>query len=190
MQATLDMQRAARAVALENARLRSLLSSKGVSGDEVERYLASPGEGCQALRRAETGGACCSRERSDAPEAIARHTSSSPAGSRVAAMDAFPLMSLKRLVNKDGPHPFDTLDRGPEHSATLAEKADIQKQSASESAAAPSKFHEMSCSAAAEIIADAHGHGDACLARTVLGCVDSSNCIIRNTQVLQVLQNS
>lgn len=189
VQATLEMQRAARVVALENSRLRSLLSSKGVSEDEVERYLASPGEGCQAPRREAAGSGCCS-EGSGAPEDVAQRTSSSPASSRGAATEAGALTSLKRLVNERRPQPFDTLEREPERPATRARTAARQAQPSSESAPAPTSFHEMSCSAAAEIIAGAHGHGDACLARTVLGCVDSSNCVIRNTQVLQVLQNS
>ncbi|KAK4130274.1 hypothetical protein BT67DRAFT_334520, partial [Trichocladium antarcticum] len=40
-QATLDMRHAARAVALENSRLRSLLASHGVTSDEVELHLGS-----------------------------------------------------------------------------------------------------------------------------------------------------
>ncbi|KAK3375879.1 hypothetical protein B0T24DRAFT_208359 [Lasiosphaeria ovina] len=41
VEATLEMQRIARAVALQNSRLRSLLTSAGVSNSEVERYLDS-----------------------------------------------------------------------------------------------------------------------------------------------------
>jgi hypothetical protein len=41
VQATLEMRRAARAVALENSRLRSLLASHGITNQLVEEYLAS-----------------------------------------------------------------------------------------------------------------------------------------------------
>ncbi|SPQ26251.1 b5e770e3-ee4e-4a3d-8d25-bc88b3d64abd [Thermothielavioides terrestris] len=41
VQATLEMRQAARKVALENARLRSLLASCGVSAAQVDHYLAS-----------------------------------------------------------------------------------------------------------------------------------------------------
>ncbi|KAK3381963.1 hypothetical protein B0H63DRAFT_216863 [Podospora didyma] len=41
VEATLEMQRTARAVALENSRLRALLVSRGVSPNEIENFLSS-----------------------------------------------------------------------------------------------------------------------------------------------------
>ena len=200
----MDMQRAARAVALENSRLRALLSSKGVSEGEVERYLASPVEGCQT-RRPEVNDYCCGSEGRPAtgtPETRGQRTPSSPVSSSSTVTDTGAIMCLKRLVNDDGPHPFGTLELQPAELTTRALTMDLQAQTQErESNTSPRTSlpplhslslspHEMSCTAAAEIIAGAHGHGDECLARLVLGCADSSNCVIRNTQVLQVLQNS
>ncbi len=44
-----------------------------------------------------------------------------------------------------------------------------------------------SCDAAAGIIAELHGHGDAARARGLLGCDDSSNCHVKNTKLLQLM---
>ncbi|KAK4118197.1 hypothetical protein N657DRAFT_675692 [Parathielavia appendiculata] len=41
VQATVEMRQAARRVAIENSRLRALLSSHGVTGEQVDHYLAS-----------------------------------------------------------------------------------------------------------------------------------------------------
>lgn len=202
VQATLDMQRAARAVALENSRLRALLSSKGVSDYEVEKFLASSGEGSKAQQR-EVNSHCCGSEGSPtASDTPGQDTPSSQASANGAATDTGDAMCLKRLVNDDGPHPFRSLEPWPAARATQAlttgPRAQSQEQESNAStrttlpplhSLSPSP-HEMSCSAAAEIIAGAHGHGDECVARSVLGCADSSNCVIKNTQVLQVLQNS
>ncbi|CAI4216868.1 unnamed protein product [Parascedosporium putredinis] len=54
--ATLEMQRAARDVAVENARLRSLLTQRGVSEDEIEGYLVSSNLAGKRFRSAAAGG--------------------------------------------------------------------------------------------------------------------------------------
>ena len=191
------MQRAARAVALENARLKSLLASKGVSEEEVVRYLASPGEGCQSRPEKRPGGT----------EVVARDTTpNSPASTSSTATDPGALMCLKRLVNEDGPHPFGSLETQLETSPNRTLSIDSRVRFATPDSAAstppaaqttlPSlrsmslSPHEMSCNTAAEIIAGSHGHGDNSVARTALGCTGVSHCVIKNTQVLEVLQNS
>ncbi|SPO00766.1 uncharacterized protein DNG_03514 [Cephalotrichum gorgonifer] len=207
VQATLDMQRAARVVALENSRLRSLLSSKGVSDEEVESYLASPTEP-RPTRRKEgrlPGGSL--GRRSETPDDTAHSSGlNSPASSSCTPTDAGTLMCLKRLVNEDGPHPFSTLELQPANSTARQDTTNPGARPAHTDATAvpptnapailPSLHtmslspHEMSCNTAAQIIARAHSHGDERLARRNLGCADSSNCVIRNTQVLQILQDS
>jgi hypothetical protein len=47
--ASIEMQRAAQAVNVQNQRLKSLLGVYGVSEDEIERYLSSPEEDHRAL---------------------------------------------------------------------------------------------------------------------------------------------
>ncbi|KAL2109437.1 hypothetical protein VUR80DRAFT_2456 [Thermomyces stellatus] len=202
VQATLEMQRAARAVALENSRLRALLHSKGVSDDEIERYLASPDRGCQPRRLEVNGHRRASKGGSGASEIRGQHNPKSPAGADGRVTDASAAMCLKRLINDDGPHPFDMLEPQSADLTSRALSMNLQipsEERGSDTSAQTSlpplqslslSPHEMPCSAAAEIIAGAHGHGDECLARSILGCAGSSHCVIRNTQVLQVLQNS
>lgn len=206
VQATLDMQRAARSVALENARLRSLLASKGVSEDEVEKYLASPVEG-QSRREERTERVCCPERMPGGSEVVARDTTpNSPASTSSTATDAGAFMCLKRLVNEDGPHPFGSLETqletSPNRTLSIDSRARLETPDSAastpdtEQTTLPSlrmmslSPHDMSCSAAAEIIAGSHGHDDDSMARTALGCTGVSHCVIRNTQVLEVLQNS
>lgn len=59
VQATLAMQYAARAVSLDNDRLRALLAHHGVSSDEVERFLRF-GDGAQDCGRQRADGAASS----------------------------------------------------------------------------------------------------------------------------------
>lgn len=111
-------------------------------------------------------------------------------------------MCLKRLVNEDGPHPFGSLETSPNRTLSTDSRARLETPDSAastpdtEQTTLPSlrmmslSPHEMSCSAAAEIIAGSHGHDDNSMARTALGCTGVSHCVIRNTQVLEVLQNS
>ena len=200
------MQRAARSVALENARLRSLLASKGVSEDEVEKCLASPVEG-QSRRKERTERICCPERRPGGCEVVARDTTpNSPASTSSTATDPGAFMCLKRLVNEDGPHPFGSLETQLETSPTrtLSIDSGARLETPDSAASTPDTEqttlpslrmmslspHDMSCNAAAEIIAGSHGHDDNSMARTALGCTGVSHCVIRNTQVLEVLQNS
>lgn len=206
VQATLDMQRAARSVALENARLRSLLTSKGVSEDEVEKYLASPGEG-QSRQKEGTERGFCPEKRPEGPEVVTRDTTpNSPASTSSTATDAGALMCLKRLVNEDGPHPFGSLETQLESSPnrTLSTDSRARLETPDSAASTPDAEqitlpslrmmslspYEMSCSTTAEIIAGSHGHDDSSMARAAIDCTGASHCVIRNTQVIEVLQNS
>lgn len=110
--ATLEMQRAARDVAVENARLRSLLTQRGVSEDEIEGYLVSlksGGEsGFEARRLVGLGadGSGSSRRSisaaSETSVPSARGSISPGPGSRPDRGSSGP-MSLKHLINEDDP---------------------------------------------------------------------------------------
>ena len=187
------MQRAARAVAVENSRLRSLLSRQGVSEDEIEKYLASPDEGCQTWRREDASQACSSRRVSTASEVFTENNPSCPSSPGETPADAGTLMCLKRFINKDGPHPFDSLEPHIDGSApglltTKSCPPPKQPGSTVRTELPPLHTlslspHQMSRTVAAEAIAGAQGHSDEGLSRTVPGCVDSSSRFIRKTQV-------
>lgn len=223
VQATLEMQRAARDVALENSRLRALLTQKGVSEEEVEGYLHSlkaGGEGIPDVLRSADGPGSSRRSISATSEASvpsARGSISPGPAGRTDRSSAGP-MSLKHLINEDDstphalpilrgperpldplgtfppgynpsmaprhlePHPFVTQPRSP----TSREFGVLSPSSLS---TAPSA-HEMPCNTAAQIIAGVQGHSDEGRARQALGCEDSSNCMVRNTTVFQVLEDS
>lgn len=202
VQATLDMQRAARTVALENSRLRALLSSKGVSEVELEKYLVSPGEGFRAQQREPNDHHRGSKGRPTAADTIGNSAPSSPASSSGTATDTSAVMGLKRLVNNDGPHPFGPLELRPAQLTTKALTINLQAQSrkrepnTSPYTSLPPLHplslspHEMPRTAAAEIIAGARGHGDEWLARSALGCADAPNCVPTGAQVPRVLEDS
>ncbi|PKS10687.1 hypothetical protein jhhlp_002443 [Lomentospora prolificans] len=124
VQATLEMQRAARDVAIENARLRTLLTQKGVSEEEIEGYLVSlkaGGESALEARRlagiAADGSASSRRSISATSETSAPSARASISPGPVSRPERGPSgpMSLKHLINDDdpSPHTLPTL-RAPE----------------------------------------------------------------------------
>jgi hypothetical protein len=46
---------------------------------------------------------------------------------------------------------------------------------------------EMSCEAAARILAELHGDADSARARADLGCTGASSCLVKNTKLLQLI---
>lgn len=49
---------------------------------------------------------------------------------------------------------------------------------------------ETSCDTAATILADFQGHGDTGRARVALGCVSNKSCIVKNTEVFRLIDES
>ncbi|KAH7382274.1 hypothetical protein BKA66DRAFT_418546, partial [Pyrenochaeta sp. MPI-SDFR-AT-0127] len=136
--ATQDMQRAARKVAQDNVRLRSLLALHGVQQEEVESYLRSPEEAIIA--------------------------------------EAHLPSLLWSMANHQ---------RG-----TSETNSSLFLNSAENDQYLSSPGLEISCETAATIIAEMRGDGDKDSVRASLGCRGREGCNIKNTTVLQVMEES
>ncbi|KAH6866465.1 hypothetical protein BKA58DRAFT_363821 [Alternaria rosae] len=130
--ATQEMQRAARKVAEENARLKSLLASRGVSHEEVDAYLRS-------------------FDAASAP---------SPSAAALFAQPAMrPQASLTPAQSSVGYAKYPSLDNGL----------------------------LISCETAATIISEMRGDGDRHRIRASLGCQGDQECSVKNTLVLELM---
>jgi hypothetical protein len=215
--ATQEMQRAARKVANDNVRLRALLARNGVSQEAVDAYLRSydnvensegawaatvePPLPCEA-RTSEivSGPAPCLTPSSDhAQHSFAhneRHNIHSPVQEDSPALPSTRQMGLspskaRECINnlQDNSHPHDICQ-------TSYDVEDEECPNSPSCFGAPvttaNDHHvgfglEISCETAATIIAEMRGDGDRESVRTSLGCRGSAECSIKNTTVLQVM---
>ncbi|CAJ2514021.1 Uu.00g021400.m01.CDS01 [Anthostomella pinea] len=212
--ATVEMQRAAREVAWRNERLVAMLRSRGVSAEEIERFLrAGEGEGAagegevglmRAGRGVEVGRGSDGRAGADGGESRAglgmdvAVTPLSPP--RVAqsssAVDVVGRAARQAIFSPASPEAQSSVA----DPAAAAEPMDNQELAVCNGALSVSGSHESagtdsrvlmtSCDAAASIIADFHGHGDATEARMILGCGSKSNCHVKNTRLFQLMDEA
>ncbi|KAI0016400.1 hypothetical protein F4780DRAFT_683351 [Xylariomycetidae sp. FL0641] len=168
-QASVEMQRAARHVAWRNAKLLELLESRGMTGEEVESWLRAReeeerrGDGCasSAVKRKEKGPL--------QPEAKQQQI--------VAAERTGPEEGRQCKTTGDGRR--TTVCQGGMRHSTLDPRVD----GGSVALITP-------CDAAASIIADFQGHGDATQARGILGCGSEKNCHVKNTRLFQLMDET
>jgi hypothetical protein len=252
VEATLEMQRAARVVAIENSRLRSLLARHGVSAEEVDAYLKSFGDDASRdssatpitpvfdkrpasqpkstldtppllrpsqppispMLRTATGSPASHSSRLPSPprpdahvrsDFVSRMTSQSalgvlspsPASTGKSGVDKLSVLA-DVSANGDCCGPLTVCSSG-ESSSRRANEEPYKLQTLGDNTkpvmgrtnptVTPSAM-EMSCSDAAQIIADMQGHGDNELVKAALGCEDGKECVIKKSTVFQILENS
>ncbi|KAB5585236.1 hypothetical protein GE09DRAFT_1069913 [Coniochaeta sp. 2T2.1] len=212
IEASLEMQQAARRVAGENAKLRALLAAKGVSDADVEQWLrAGHDSGVHAETAVQNGPTRAAAGVDHAyfsPPSEASPTTPAPAPTR----NYYTLPESPASGST-----YHTTDAPPGHRANpkkpytpptgnSPETADVNFSTTSPASqpspprVAPEKSlaervdvcctfgNETSCEAAALILANMHGHGDVSRSRAALGCTDDSpNCTVKNTRVLELL---
>ncbi|KAH6843932.1 hypothetical protein B0T12DRAFT_457997 [Alternaria alternata] len=137
--ATQEMQRAARKVADENARLRSLLSSRGVAHEEIEAYLRS------------------------------FDAASTPNHS-----------SANRYALPVSRPPVLAIPAASSFGCFCPPSSAPQQQSLDSGLL-------ISCETAASIIAEMRGDGDRQRIRASLGCHGDKECSVKNTLVLELM---
>ncbi|CAM1505056.1 Fc.00g106930.m01.CDS01 [Cosmosporella sp. VM-42] len=187
-QATLEMQRVARAVAEENEALREMLSMKGVQRGEVEEFVA---------RR---------RYRIAAEASTAKLRESSPGLQRQPTITTRPQNppTPPPITRPENEQPQVQTDAQPQ--AVTQETCACTNQSPADedfspmapidpSCYCPADLPQaptppsdgMPCLEAASILAQLRGHPDSRVARAALGCSVMSDCVIRNTDLLQLV---
>lgn len=213
-QASLEMQRVARVVAAENAALRAMLISRGVAHAEIETNLAASRSGdVDSVNVVETATVTYSTQSTTShhfsPDTAVSSSPSSQTtscGQHAAILPKepstetqvrptqylAPFQSLSGYTSQATPPIPIPREPQPVTDAQSACSA-LGKQSGCcsppivEQAAAPGPLNKMHCVEAATILARLRGTGDTNSARTALGCVDNNDCMVRNTDLLQLM---
>ncbi|KAH7318249.1 hypothetical protein B0I35DRAFT_478773 [Stachybotrys elegans] len=221
VEATREMQQAARSVALENQKLRVLLGRYGVSEDDIRSFLQSydgeplpptplpagiamkretlPLPSLAESRSVDADGGCGQRKNccfsSSAASSVASSSVLAPmpinlappimpahttdqgccGGKTQCTMDQNELSTSATSTARTSPAPTLSSQPPPPVSPTTTDTSLVSP-------------HEMSCTAAARIIAQMHGHGDDNLAKAALGCNPTEECVVKNTTLFQVLE--
>ncbi|KAJ4141642.1 hypothetical protein NW768_000858 [Fusarium equiseti] len=202
-QATLEMQRVARVVASENAALRGLLAAKGVASEEVESHLESVRhEDKTIMRTAVSSFTPVSTPSSASPVAIPsrpvapvhpqpqpqfqgygpiRESSNPPVTVYPNVYSPPTPTTAKSCTEESGccPRP-----QPPPQQPQPQYQPQSQCQPAMQEPRSPDKIH---CMEAATILAQIRGHSDISNARASLGCAANDNCMVRNADLLNLM---
>lgn len=196
-EATREMRNAARAIAIENRRLRALLGLYGVSEGEISRYLSRAASGIPEIRRgrieyttyrvnpaeymaagrrripemSQTSPIMSTRSSStitSSADEIQRHRSSDEASYYQRPRDDY-RQGLKYLEGETSANILPSMSNG--FGPPVPSTTDAGRTGAL----------ETPCDTAAAILAGLHDQTDAAPARSALGCADTSSCPVRTT---------
>ncbi|KAJ6438195.1 bZIP transcription factor domain-containing protein [Purpureocillium lavendulum] len=229
VEATLEMQTAARTVALENSRLRAMLARMGASDADVEAFLQSSQEhdAARALESVRWQGQADHQRRQQQPDDVkveAKHDDDGCSSRGSPPCGPAQLSAAQGTASHDHKHsagathyalprwgaqgatPFDKLDvlasasvqqgccDGRTQCVMPASSANSRANSPSTAGPSPGAVTpsssdqafgspmEMSCNAAAQIIAEMQGYSaDRDITREKLGCNGQSDCLVKNT---------
>ncbi|KAG5744063.1 hypothetical protein H9Q69_005873 [Fusarium xylarioides] len=190
-QATLEMQRVARAVAGENAALRGLLAAKGVSAEEVEAHV-------EAVRHEEK-----MTMRTNVATVTPVSTPSSNASPVVIASRPMPCsqphqgcVPMRENSNPpfaiqpkaySPPTPATTSTSCTEESGCCPRPQPVSQLQQQPSPQQPKSLDKIHCMEAATILAQIRGQSDISQARAALGCAEGETCMVRNADLLNLM---
>lgn len=170
--ATMEVQCAARAVAVRNEKLLALLALHGVQQEEIDAFLEGPETAAAASSVPPPGLALAMRPLG------ARIGTGSPAQQEVmGGVDrGQPDKTEKLTVSNNDVHACNPFGESRTRDAT-----------ANEATCMNSTSEMTSCDTAATIIVNLRGHGDIVEARQALGCASSAPCSVKNTHLFQLM---
>ncbi|POR31064.1 Uncharacterized protein TPAR_08732 [Tolypocladium paradoxum] len=217
VQASLDMQRAARAVFVENQRLRALLALRGASPSDVSQYLSSfPSAGHARMRDARLAlgridlPAAAQNPLPLTPSRIPSTTITrrkAPATSSAAALPEQKrsppgirrsLDAARHQHQAEGEEycqrPGDEDNQNPEQVWRFMDDALPPMSDCFCPPGPPTTDRRMDmletpCEAAAAILVELHGQADLGQTRVALGCNGASNCSVKNTTIFRLMDN-
>ncbi len=193
------MRQVARNVALENSRLRSLLASRGVTTEEVNHYLAIfEDQTSESLPTTASLLAPQTNKAGTLPLPPNRSGSSRPErdvpkGASAPALDTLAIVAdASTWQTCCGPATQCSPADGRDGQGSVAEPSRGRPSSPPLSPNTPNATShlEMSCTAAAQIMANMYRDGNKELAREALGCSGSEECMVKNTLVFQLLDSA
>ncbi|EXM24533.1 hypothetical protein RAB80_005271 [Fusarium oxysporum f. sp. vasinfectum] len=192
-QATLEMQRVARAVAGENAALRGLLAAKGVSIEEVEAHVEAVRHGEKMVARTSVATVTpVSTPSSNAsPVVIASRPMpcSQPQGCAPVRENSNPPFAIQPKMYSP-PTPATTATTATsctEESGCCPRPQPASQPQQQPGPQQPKSLDKIHCMEAATILAQIRGQSDMSQARAVLGCAEGETCMVRNTDLLNLM---
>ncbi|KAK3489033.1 uncharacterized protein B0T23DRAFT_190964 [Neurospora hispaniola] len=180
VQATFEMQQAARQVAHENKRLRALLFQKGVSDSEVDEFLGRGDPGPIDNQQVHNNRLVLNAEQPKTPARSCNLETPRENPPRRTEDNSRLLEPIGPLDEDDTPTVLEDWPRSSETSSSHLTDPDVRYNSGM----------ETSCDVAAAILANMHGHADTSRIRVVLGCTGPSDCIVKNTRVFDLLDEA
>ncbi|PNP52512.1 hypothetical protein THARTR1_06859 [Trichoderma harzianum] len=184
--ATLEMQQAAREVAIENSRLRLLLAHSGVTGDAVEQFLLSfkgqdASEAEQYAARIATAESIAALGRSSTVATLF------PEHAHVDKLAVLASASMQQSASASGHDSDGTITSDDSTGPVTPSSSNLNAPSPRDVDfdAAP---QTMSCDAAAHIIAQMQGVGFREASKGTLEDNDQSDYLIQNSAFLKILE--
>lgn len=209
VKATAEVQAAARKVSEENSGLRSLLGICGVDAGRIEEFLRTgDASSTDTSHGVKTKVASPPRERASRQTCAATHMRTPPAlETDVCTKDMQRMARTPEVVQAD-PNPIScasenhiisqmTADRHCTeapilHIAELSmppatSSANVEHPTSSNRGRGPGAHDEISCVAAAEIIAGMRGYDNPEEVWPELGCSSSKKCMVKNMAIFQIM---
>lgn len=198
------MQRVARAVAGENAALRGLLAAKGVAAEEVESHLEAVRyedkmvvkTGVSSFTPVSTPSCTASPVTIPSRPMPFSQPQCQPQGCGPIRENSNPPINVQPKMYSP-PTPSTTIKSCTEESGCCPRpQPPVQAQSQSQpqllplpqpEAQHPRSADKIHCMEAATILAQIRGQSDVSLARASLGCATNDNCMVRNTDLLNLM---
>ena len=180
------MQLAARRVAWENAQLRRLLASNGVSAEQIEGFLRDREQ--MAVHRLSSDAAGEGIQSSAAARGYGVHRLGSPVEEPRLIDSVQGTNSVESDCGRDVSDQRSAVDADGNKTLPAVSDCFCPAPNGSDLLAADDSVLEMSCETAASIISGMRGNGDREQARSQLGCEGSEQCSVRNVKVLQVME--
>ncbi|KAB8229547.1 bZIP transcription factor [Aspergillus alliaceus] len=180
VQVTREVQAAGRKVAVENTHLRSLLRLHGVSDQDIHEYLTAH-TASVVLQNFHSGTVLETRSpswKSSGPNTVSEGSPQPSSfhwykGLLHEMADTEPKSSLSNPAIHQQRIPFDS----PTHGTSKLQPPSRNQGSG----------QSTPCETAAEIITSIRNYSDARGVRSEIGCQSSSNCMVRNVDILQLL---
>lgn len=175
--ASFEMQRAARSVQAENARLRALLQLRGVTEAEINGFLGSHGGHALMIPDVPLSGLSYPPSHLDHAHMIMGLSTPSPSidtAISTAHMADYP-------TDRPAAHQLSEAD-------TVPNSPQMDHPTPETSTHSPgANAMESSCDAAAAILVQLHKQTDPTSARLALGCTGPNDCSVRNTTLFQLM---
>ncbi|KAK8104379.1 uncharacterized protein PG998_011412 [Apiospora kogelbergensis] len=209
VQATIEVQRAARAVAATNEKLLALLKVHDVQDAEIEAFLRepTPEQGAKATAPPIASPSCGAYVQiSNSSQSAEMPTSLPPLKmhplSALLSTENLPKAATPRLPSQLPPGRvpgcnIPTANIGDSEQTNSCGKNAPGIPCSPDAGAQPvtSKYQEIpgqetSCDTAASIISEIHGLNDLSEARTVLGCTTPGSCSVRNIRLFELMDRT